>query len=104
MILKIMRYGEEEYCMFDNIRNYSKAQFKQQFTKDFDDEVDSDNVFILDYEDYLTKIGAGQSERDVIRLKCRLSNGNEFIVLFDTVGYILNDNGKTIEKLVANHK
>lgn len=104
MILKIERYKErEDWWLLDDIRKISKAQFKQPFSQDFDGEVDAD-IFILDYEDYLTSQKAGQSDRDVIRLICRLSNGDEFCVLFDTIAYLLNDNGKTIEKIVANYK
>lgn len=110
MILKIERYKGsstthiyQDWWMLDDIRKISKARFKHSFSQDFDGEVDAD-VFILDYEDYLNSIDAGQNSRDVIRLICRLSNGNEFVVLFDTTAYILNDNGKTIEKLVANCK
>jgi len=104
MILKIERYKEREnWWLLDDIRKISKAQFRQSFSQDFDNQVDAD-VFILDYEDYLEEAQGGQDSRDVIRLICRLSNGNEFSVLFDTIAYILNDSGKTIEKLVANYR
>ena len=36
-------------------------------------------------------------------ISCRLENGNEVIIMLDTVAYLLNDNGKTIEKIVANY-
>lgn len=104
MILKIERYKKrEDWWLLDDIRKISKAQFKQSFKQDFDDKVDAD-VFILDYEDYLKEVGGGQDSRDVVRLICRLSNGDEYVILFDTIAYILNDSGKTIEKLVANHR
>jgi hypothetical protein len=104
MILKIERYKErEDWWLLDDIRKINKAQFKQPFSQDFDDQIDAD-VFILDYEDYLEEVHGGQDSRDVIRLICRLSNGDEYVVLFDTIAYILNDNGKTIEKLVANYR
>jgi len=101
MILKIQRYKErEDWWILDDIRKISKAQFRQSFSQDFDDETDAD-IFILDYEDHST---SKESGRDVVRLICRLSNGDEFCVLFDTVAYLLNDNGKTIEKIVANYR
>ncbi|KKM69408.1 hypothetical protein LCGC14_1451110 [marine sediment metagenome] len=104
MLLKIERYKErEDWWILDDIRKISKAQFKQPFNQDFDGEVDAD-IFILDYMDHLEGQGNGQDSRDIIRLVCRLSNGNEFTVLFDTIAYILNDSGKTIEKLVANYR
>jgi hypothetical protein len=37
-------------------------------------------------------------------LICRLTNGDEFSIVFDTVAYICNDDGKTIEKILANYK
>ena len=39
----------------------------------------------------------------VCRLNCRMNDGSDYSVVFDTTVYILNDNGKTIEKIVANH-
>lgn len=103
MLLKIERYKErEDWWLLDDIRKVSKAQFNQPFNQDFDDETDAD-VFILDYEDHLKAESAGQSSREVVRLVCRLSNGDEYTVLFDTVAYLLNDDGKTIEKIVANY-
>ncbi len=103
MLLKIERYDEEQdWWILDDIRKISKAQFKQPTSKDFGD--DDADIFILDYMDHININGAGQSHRDVVKLVCRVSNGNEFTVLFDTIAYILNDNGKTIEKLVANYR
>ena len=110
MILKIERYygpaKDDPNCwwMLDDIRKISHYRYKNhQFNKDFsDDEAD---IFLLDYEEYLNKMFPEQkSSRDVIKLVCRLSNGNEFIVLFDTVAYLCNDEGKTIEKMVANYR
>jgi len=109
MILKIERYwgpaenDPNDWWMLDDIRKISHYRYKSHpFTKDFAD-IDA-NIILLDYEGYLHNIGDGQSHRDVIKLVCRLSNDNEFVVLFDTLAYILNDNGKTIEKLVANYR
>lgn len=36
-------------------------------------------------------------------LNCRMDNGEEYLIAFDTIAYILNDNGKTIDKIVANY-
>ena len=109
MILKIERYHgyakdePDDWWMLDDIRKISHYKYKDHpFDQDFS-TLDA-NITLLDYEEYLKKTNAGQPHRDVIRLVCRSSNGNEFIVLFDTIGYILNDNGKTIEKLVANYR
>lgn len=106
MILKIERYVEQDWWMLDDIRKVSKAHFKQDFNKDFDAAVD--DIFILDLETYLNKMAGDKkikrSSREVVRLICRLSNGNEFSVIFDTRAYLCNDEGKTIEIIVANHK
>lgn len=111
MILKIERYhglpadsSPYDWWMLDDIRKISPYVYKNHpFDKDFSD-TDAD-IMLLDYGEYLSKIGGGQAGgRDVMRLVCRLTNGNEFSVLFDTIAYILNDNGKTIEKIVANYR
>ena len=110
MILKIERYydfaKDDPNCwwLLDDIRKISHYRYKNHpFNQDFAD-MDAD-VFFLDYEEYLKKTTeAAQQSRDVISLICRVSSGNEFTVLFDTIAYILNDNGKTIEKLVANYR
>jgi len=108
MILKIERYpGSKEkriyqnWWLLDDIRKISKAEFDHPFVQNFEDgEAD---IFILDYESNLLTVGTPPLSRKVVRLVCRLSNGSEFYVIFDTMAYILNDNGKTIEKIVANY-
>lgn len=37
-----------------------------------------------------------------MRLNCILENGDEYSVVFDSYAYLLNDDGKTIEKFVSN--
>jgi hypothetical protein len=103
MLLKIEKYDEgQDWWILDDIRKISKAQFSQPTGKDFSSE--EADIFILDYIGFMNADGQGQSHRDVIKLVCRTSNGSEFTVLFDTIAYLLNDNGKTIEKLVANYR
>lgn len=109
MMLKIERYwgpAEDDpncWWLLDDIRKVSHYLYRNQSFKEEFNDVDAD-ITLLDYESYLEKMKHGQSHRNVRKLVCRLSNGNEFIVLFDTTAYILNDNGKTIEKLVANYR
>lgn len=38
-----------------------------------------------------------------ILLLCEYHTNDEISVVFDTIAYVLNNNGKTIEKLVANY-
>jgi hypothetical protein len=106
MILKIERYYEQDWWMLDDIRKVSKAHFQQDFKKDF--ETGQADIFILDLEKYLNKKAGDKkvkrSSREVVRLIYRLSNGNEFSVIFDTMAYLCNDEGKTIEKIVANYR
>lgn len=109
MMLKIERYygpaQEDPNCwwLLDDIRKVSHYRYKDQpFTEMFSD-VDAD-ITLLDYEHYVKVMEHSRSLRDVIKLVCRKTGGDEFIVLFDTTGYILNDSGKTIEKLVANYR
>jgi hypothetical protein len=106
MILKIERYPgnkeKQDWWLLDDIRKISKTQFEQPFTKDFD--ANESDIFILDYGFYLDKINAEKDSREVVTLICRLTGGGEYVITFDTTAYILNDNGKTIEKIVVNHK
>ena len=108
-MLKVERYHGPAHTdpncwwLLDDIRKISHYRYKDYpFDKDFCD-IDADLVF-FDYEEYLKKTNAGQPDRGVIKLVCRMSGGEEYIVLFDTTAYILNDNGKTVEKLVANYR
>lgn len=108
MILKIERYwgpakdDPQDWWMLDDIRKISRYYLRNV---PFDEEaVPMSEIMLLDYGPYLTKMGMGQDSRDVIRLVCRNSEGDEFTVLFDTIAYIMNDKGETIEKLVANYR
>lgn len=101
MLLKIERYIEEQdWWLLDSIRKISKAQFDVPDHKDFEDK--EADVFIFDFMDHLESKGIDPFSRSVIRLICRLTNGDEYVVLLDTTAYLLNDNGKTIERMVAN--
>ena len=108
MILKIERYEEgQDWWMLDDIRKISKSKpFIADATKDYDADVV--DIVILDYADQvvsrLVKEGGSTEIVDNISLICRLSNGGEFSIIFDTTAYICNDEGKTIEKIVANYR
>lgn len=115
MILKIERYqaggNNQDWWLLDDIRKISKEEFVQHPDEDFSAE--EADIFILDYIDWLKTINAnvylddireGRMERKVGSLVCRLSNGHEFKIIFDTIAYICNDEGKTIEKVVMNYR
>ncbi|MCK4454643.1 hypothetical protein KAU51_04875 [Candidatus Parcubacteria bacterium] len=106
MILKIERYIGDggNWWMLDDIRKISKSLFKKiRFKEEKEGLFDAADIFIVDFYDSLDD-KSDQQFRDIIKLICRLSNGDEFCVVFDTTAYLLNDNGKTIEKIVANYK
>lgn len=108
MILKVERYGSnQQWWMFDNIRKVSMSTIL--FKKDlsiarygmhdvtlFDTPksgcmCEGENENCCECETYLVAV-------------CRLTDGSETKIAFDTIAYLLNDNGKTIEKIVANHR
>uniref|UniRef100_A0A6M3KUC8 Uncharacterized protein n=1 Tax=viral metagenome TaxID=1070528 RepID=A0A6M3KUC8_9ZZZZ len=103
MILKIMRYLDQDWWMLDNIRKISKAEFEQ--THDDNIGKAEADISLLDYENWLNQTNNHEVEGwRVVSLICRLNDGTEFRVLFDTVAYLLNDDGKTIEVILANYK
>lgn len=121
MILKIERYwgpakdDPQDWWMLDDIRKISRYLIKdasfivgtdstQELSSELSSLIEGANISLLDYGPYLDKMGMGQSSWDVIRLVCRNSGGEEFIIIFDTIAYIMNDKGETIEKLVANYR
>ena len=110
MILKIERYLDKaendpfNWWMVDGIKRVHRIKFKSAMDKDADNLMDA-GTLLLDYGHYLEQLGHSKpAERDVIRLNCRFEDGSERSILFDTIAYILNDEGKTIEKLVANYR
>ena len=104
MILKIERYEQgQDWWMLDDIRKIGKSKpFACDPSKDYD--ATTVDIVILDYAEQLARAGGSTEGADSIRLICRLSNGEELSIIFDTTVYICNDEGKTIEKIVANYK
>ena len=84
MILKIERYVRNigDWWMLDDIRKVSKTLIRMvPFKEDDKRDIDAD-IFICDFYDSLDD--KSQQVHDVIKLICRLSNDNEFCVVFDT--------------------
>lgn len=106
MLVKIVRYTgkRESWWIFDNIKRITRSDRISKITGDANDAPHADLV-IFDVEKTCTcGKGEGCSDcKDFIVLNCRMDNGDEFVIAFDTITYILNDNGKTIEKIVANY-
>ena len=109
MILKIERYRDnQKWWIYDGIKkiSISNKMYHSKHSVDIPAEGDIEVLF-LDVE------AKCECEPDTpacsncvcyYTLICRLNNGNEFVILFDTVAYLCNDEGKTIEKIVANYK
>jgi len=115
MILKIERYiDDQNFWIIDKIDKVSVS--KDYTRKNINDLPLSDSVFFdllkcncfhvesegenwnacsdcLDWDQYWVK-----------RLVCRMKDGEEYTVTFDTIAYLLNDDGKTIEKIVVNYR
>jgi len=107
MIAKIQRYKyNQKYWLIDDIRKISVTRRLHYST--LDREKTNEDVCLLDF-DLDNRCGCnGETEccnncKYYIVLICRLNDGSETTILFDTIAYILNDNGKTIEKIVANY-
>jgi len=107
MILKVERYKgktqNQDWWLLDDIRKISKEEFEEPFGKDFSDT--EAEMFIFDYREHLSEFGGGLPEsRKVIKLVCRLADYSEYTIVFDTIAYICNDEGRTIEKVAANYR
>jgi len=105
MILKIERYSNEQrWWIFDSIR---KISISKTLTHNGIPEIRQDTeVVIFDIKSECS-CGPNDSCSDCVKyylLTCRLNDGSEFSIAFDTIAYLLNDNGKTIEKIVANYQ
>lgn len=108
MILKIERYRDnQKWWIYDDIKkiSISNKMYHSKHGIEVPGEVDIDAVF-LDIQPPC-ECGPNDIRCDscvaYYTLICRLTNGEEFSIAFDTVAYLLNDDGKTIEKILANY-
>jgi len=116
MILKIERYVEnKQWYMLDNIAKIGVSnvrKYRANGLSEWGNEYG--DIFILDMtmrKEQVTGCNCHGEENmcsdckfmDYIQLICRLNNGDEFAIIFDTICYVMNDNGKTIEKIVVNY-
>ena len=86
MFLKIMT--KEGWYLLDDVESIKKSMFDITVT-------DADGLYGF-VEDVLVH---EKGEEYLWRLECHLRNDKVMNVLFDTQAYILNDAGKTIERL-----
>jgi len=105
MIIKIERHREnQEYWLLDGISKISVSEFLE--IGEPDDPWVHYDITIYDHLENL--VGDETYEKfkptPYQLLVCRLESGKEMSIGFDTVCYIMNDSGKTMEKLVVNYK
>jgi hypothetical protein len=118
MLLKVERfYGkdrEKGWWLIDDIKKISVTGRLEFYTrKDRESLTNMGNDFVaLDYqncncipaeEECSNCPAINYDNYRVVRIVARNNAGDEYSILFDTVVYVLNDNGKTIEKIVANY-
>lgn len=109
MILKIERHNnDQDWWLLDNIAKISCSHRRHHTRTVTYGLLGEDNFFpILDHEpDCSCSVDEGEGCSNCIpyyRLVCITKEYNEFSVCFDTIAYICNDDGKTIEKIVANY-
>jgi len=106
MILKIKRERDyEDWWILDDIRKISVSRQKFQFRDACFSDEDHD-IFLLDNmtndQDKMSDSSLPLPEKFTYKeLICRTTKGDEFSVVFDTLAYLCNDEGKTIEKIVV---
>jgi hypothetical protein len=116
MILKVERHYENEKWFLlagiKSIDNYTPRKFHTEEERLSIFECDPEYVFI---DNKRCKCYAPREECSecpseeyyknyrVAKLGLRMEDGSIETVLFDTVAYILNDSGKTIQKVVVNY-
>lgn len=114
MILKIERYAEDkQWYMLDNIAKVGVSKIRKYRANGLTEWGEEyADIFLLDMAAkkeptcncHGKNTGCQSCEYiDYIQLICRLNTDVEFAIVFDTICYVLNDNGKTIEKIVANY-
>lgn len=108
MIVKIERY--EQGQKFWLVDGFKKVSVSSNLISRIEHERNLDDVSIYDYWNSQEQGCGCSGEREqcsncctCVRLICRNEEGDEVSIVFDTIAYILNDNGKTVEKVVANY-
>lgn len=99
MILKIARYKDNrDWWIIDGIKriNYGLEEVKRK-----DIRIDPD-ILIEDFYENISTFEENQTI-STICMTCRMADDEEKYIEFDTIAYLCNDEGKTIEKIVANY-
>lgn len=91
MIIKVERWSNDhEWLVVDGIESITKGGTY------IDEPVRMDDFLITDAHDN----NCNYSHTMFIRFKCTKANKN-FDIIFDTCAYIMNDQGKTLDRIVA---
>lgn len=98
MILKIARKCDnQDWWILDSVMKISIGSLFIRNRRDFDEQ-DVDVVF-------MDNMGSGDEnpprDHPMRTLICRLENGDEYTIVFDTMAYLCNNEGKTIEKITV---
>lgn len=114
MILKIERYKDDQrWWIVDDVRRVSVTLRIKYETVDEQTAAmaGSPDVAFLDLKKCncappgnKCNLCVDHRHYRVCKLTCRMKDNSDYSVVFDTTAYLLNDNGKTIEKIVANYK
>ena len=105
MIIKIERHREDqEYWLLDNIDKISVSELLN-----VGDPADPWAHYDITIYDHLKNLVDDETiekfePTNYRLLVCRLKNGNEILIGFDTTVYIMNDNGRTVEKSIVYFK
>jgi hypothetical protein len=106
MILKVQRYDEDqEWWILDNIRKISIS--KEFYHSGVPTVPDGMDMYIFDVRPSCDCDNTNDHCSDCVGyyiLICRMEDDSEYAMAFDTLAYLLNDEGKTIEKIVANYQ
>ena len=98
MILKIEEHSSDrEYLLIDKIDRIHKSG---TIFYSGDDYFDIADTLIMDHTDKRDH----SDQKSYILLRCRMNDNSIVTIAFDTVAYICNDNGKTIERILVNSK
>lgn len=107
MIVKIERHNnEQKWWLIDNIKKISCSKKGFYSTTKTPSDLSNYNIVLLDHN---PKCNCSNNEKckkciSYYILTYRDDEYNEFNIIFDTIAYLCNDDGKTIEKIVANYK
>ena len=97
MIIKIRRFTENmEWWLIDEIRKIDIGTYKHMTVREVKD--------IMSRPEHDVRIMDSLSDNPAddarfVELNCQNSWGGCFSIMFDTVAYICNDDGKTIERI-----